>query len=164
MCGNIGWKYQLWKYWLRIHLDTNVLCVWSHSSGGVISKLGKRLPVTFCWLIESYLAVRNFGVVFEEAKSIFHYISTGIHVGSVLGSFLYLRYTNDPPANNNTITATFSVHIVILSGNDSEAQIVENLQIPLNPVKCGRKTEINLDDAFVLCIHYVKQTKIFVFI
>ncbi|KAL4107965.1 hypothetical protein QTP88_018234 [Uroleucon formosanum] len=95
---------------------------------GLLIKLREQLPHTWCALLESYLADRQFRVIHKEAITEWKDISAGVPQGSVLGPILYLLYTADIPNDDNITLAMFADDTAILSTRNSQFTATDNLQ------------------------------------
>ena len=82
---------------------------------GLLCKLSKLLPPSYCNLIKSFLTDRTFRVRQNDAHSDFKKIRAGTPQGSCISPTLYLLYTADIPKLPDTLIATFADDTAILS-------------------------------------------------
>ncbi|VVC28850.1 Reverse transcriptase domain [Cinara cedri] len=101
---------------------------------GLLLKLRKQLPHTWCALLKSYLTERHFRVRYEGTITNWKCISAGVPQSSVLGPFFYLLYTADIPTNDNTMIVMFADDTAILSTRKDQQAATEILQTTINTV------------------------------
>jgi hypothetical protein len=85
--------------------------------------------------LRSYLRDRTFRKKITDQKSDTFPIQAGVPQCSVLGPILFVLYTSDFPATNNTTTGTLADDTVILSTHDDPRTAVQHLQHHLNLTK-----------------------------
>jgi len=99
---------------------------------GLLYKLKLRLPDHSYLLLTFYLSERYFQVKIDDELSDYHPIRVGVPQGSVLGPLLYVLYTADVPATQDTLMATFADDTAILSADPDPVRATEKLQYHLS--------------------------------
>jgi len=97
----------------------------------LLYKLKLRLP-DYLYLLKFYLSERYFQVKIDDELSDYHPIRAGVPQGSILGPLLYLIYTADVPATEDTLMATFAAYTAILSADPDPVRATVILQHHLN--------------------------------
>lgn len=99
---------------------------------GLLFKLRNILPINYFCIIKSYLQNRTYLVRHLNEETPLFTINAGVPQGSVLGPLLYVIYTHDLPAMNDTMIATFADDTVILASHADPAIASLRLQESLN--------------------------------
>ena len=115
---------------------------------GLMIKLRKTLPKSYCDFLQSYLSDRYFRVKQEDEYSDIEKISAGVPQGSILGPILYLLYTADLPTDVNYQTATFADDTAILAVGNTVEESTQKLQMGIDKI-CAWTTlwKIKLNNA-----------------
>ncbi len=82
----------------------------------------------------SYLSGRTFLVYLGKAASSMRPIAAVVPQGSVLGPLLYLLYTADIPAHDETILATFADDTAVLTRHENYDIAISRLQLAINKI------------------------------
>lgn len=99
---------------------------------GLLYKLRRHLPKSFCDFLTSYMSERFFRVKQTDTYSTLKAINAGVPQGSILGPILYLLFTSDIPTSPNCFIATFADDTALLATGKSTLETTEALQTALN--------------------------------
>ena len=90
---------------------------------GLLHKIGQKFPKPYYKLVETYLKQRTFFVKHQDECSDTYNIEASVPQGSV--PFLYIIYTSDISATNETDTFTFADDTAILFAPTAQIDILQ---------------------------------------
>lgn len=121
------------KYCCAVFLDVAQAFdrVWHE---GLLHKLQSVLPLSYCQLLQSYLADRKFRVRSGAAQSSWRSVQAGVPQGSVLGPILYVLYTADIPTSSAVSNLVFADDTALLSSSSNLETATHAVQTHLDRI------------------------------
>jgi len=95
---------------------------------GLLIKIKRILPSSYCNLLKSYLNELQFETKFNGETSSHFHIHSGVPQGRILGPLLYELYTSDLPTFRETTLGTFADDLAIFATHEGHTIASRNLQ------------------------------------